>query len=186
MSHEHETYSDALASLHDQISFKNAGTSREERIEIMRAAADGLARVPFAQRGEIEYLIGLLPTKFDLHVFRAGGENEMQVAATIHKDTEDPPLVWRGYGETLADCLEQVIGTIAFRAAKNVPPKLEVETNRGGRGDPVVVGGIEYPTKKQAVCTLLGDPTYRAMTNDQLAVVVGCSEAYVMQLRSEQ
>lgn len=189
MSYEQEQYSDALASLHNRISFKNAGTSREERIEIMRAAADGLSRVKTAQQNDVDYLLSILPEEFDLHIYRRI-EGDGEVTAMLTVDKSD--CRWEAKGENLAGAIKNVLAVVAYRAAvmaqrdEATPEPEKIKRGQVGSGEPANVFGVDYPSKKAAICTLLDHPDYRDETDDTISKMVGCSRAYVKTFRGRQ
>jgi hypothetical protein len=91
---------DELAKLHKQISFENAGTSREERIKIMEAAAAALGESAANMTSQpIEKVLELLPDCLEVRFRRRAGRYEL----ILHE------LDVVQYGDTLAGTISGAI-----------------------------------------------------------------------------
>ena len=183
------TVSSELKDLHNAISFTNAGTSREERIKIMEAAAEALGKQRTVTPGA-EYLMKLLPTERRFIVTRYP-----DVVLFSGEDAREP----QGSGTTLESAIaSHICLRMGFSFTENTEPTKEKqpETKKpagNSNGHVVEIGGVVYPSKKAALLALFKDgerpqtPTgigdislLEANENffDEMAETVGCSASH--------
>ena len=178
-----------LKALHDAISFQNAGTSREERIKIMEAAAGAIGKQRIITPGA-EYLMKLLPIGRRFVVSR----HEDEVKFYGMNDLE--PI---GRGVTLEDAIashicyrmeSELVGSKPSEKPEPTTrpkPLKKINSNGGGNSHEVDVGGVIYPSKKAALLDLFRGgklPEENSMQAaeifyEEMSRLVGCSSSYV-------
>jgi len=115
---------DALSSLHNRISYKNAKTTREERMSIMDAAATAMGQADQHQT-ELAYLVSLMPEHVKFFVWQSESRYGCDLLVQTYDDEGNPTRhgSWIGFGDSFPTAIEDGIRAVLKEAMRLPPPE---------------------------------------------------------------